>query len=158
MIIAAQLRFHFGGELECLDDRPLRKQTSMHHRIAFAGMHHVARAQPIEKLVAITGRQDCLYGIASVGIADACRDGEKIEIVISEYGDSCFTEAAQKAQRLERLRSAAHEIAHDPQGVVRWIESYSIEEHTELIVTALDIADGVGTHVANLAWNVSGQV
>jgi hypothetical protein len=81
-----------------------------------------------------------------MGLAQALGDCEKIEIVVAEHGHRPLAQAARVTQRLERLRPAVHEIADEPKRVVRGIEGNRVEQPAQLVVTALDVADGVSAH------------
>jgi hypothetical protein len=71
-----------------------------------------------------------------------------MQIVIAENGDGALAQAADEAQHFERFRAAVHKVADDPQRVTRRIECDPLEERPQLVIAALDIADGVGSHRA----------
>ena len=80
------------------------------------------------------------------GFAQSFSDREQVEIVVAENRYRAIAQTARVTQRLERLRPAVHEIADEPQRVVRGVERERIEKPAKLVVAALDVADGVGAH------------
>ena len=69
-------------KLECAPNAPLRQQSGVHHRVVRIGVHHLARAQPLEELVAVRRAQHVFDSVAPVGLAYTCRDREQIEVVV----------------------------------------------------------------------------
>ena len=152
-----QRGFDFARQRQRLLDRPLRQQARVHHRVARLGVHQLAAAQPVEQLVAIGRREYFVERVAAMGFAHAGRDDEQMQIVIAEHGHRALAQAAHEAQRLERLRAAIDEIADEPQRVRRRIEAQRVEEPAQLVVAALNVADGVGAHVRRKRQAVSGK-
>lgn len=126
----------------------------MHHRVTSIEVHELAAAEPIEQLVAIGCVENGIDRVFAMGLADTFSDREQIEIVIAENGDGALAQAADEAQRLERLRTAIDEIADEPERVVRGIELETVEQAPELIVAALDVAYCVSAQLLRLAEQV----
>ena len=70
-------------------------------------------------------------------------DGQQMEVVVAENGDRGVAQRFHFAQRGERIRSAVHDIADDPQPVLARREADQIQQLAELGVAALDVADRV---------------
>ena len=74
------------------------------------------------------------------------RDRQQVEVVVAENGDRGVAQRLHFTQHGERVRSAVHEVADDPQPILARREGDQFQQLTELGVAALDVADCVQTH------------
>jgi hypothetical protein len=72
--------------------------------------------------------------------------GQEVQIVIAEHGQRGLSEPLHEAQHLERAGSAVDQVPGQPQASIRRIETNAVQEGPQLIITTLDITDGVGEH------------
>ena len=124
----------------------------MHHRVSRFHVHHFLVAQPVEELIAVVRMQYVIERVAAMGLAHTGRDDEQMQIVIAEHRHGALPQAAHEAQRFDRLRPAVDQIADEPQRVVRRIEAQRVDDSSQLVVAALDVADGVDAHVPGKRW------
>ena len=69
-----------------------------------------------------------------------------MQIVIAQYTDRPITERFDKLQRLQRLRSAVHQVTTEPELVFSRVEINFLEQATQLRVATLNITNRVNRH------------
>jgi hypothetical protein len=102
--------------------------------------------QPLEQFIPIGRVENIVEGVRGMRPLDSFRYDEEREIVIAEHRDGAASQTLHKPHDRERLRATIDEIANEPQGVACGFEPDPVQQPQQLIMAALNIADGVGTH------------
>ncbi len=116
----------------------------MDQREPVLGVHERAIPQPREELVAIGSGEDVIERIALALLLDAFGDAQQMEIVIAEHRDRGVAQGLHVAQARERIGTAVHQVADEPEAVARGIECERVDEPREGLVAPLQVADRVG--------------
>jgi hypothetical protein len=118
----------------------------MHHQVAPFGMRERPHQQPLDERVAIARRKHLIERIGAAAPLRAAGHREQVQIVIAEHDDGVIPECTHLAQRRERPRPAVDEIADEPEPVTVGGELQPCEEGAQLLITTLQIADGIAGH------------
>jgi len=83
-----------------------------------------------------------------------------MQIVIAEDRDGSLSQRMHEAQTFERPRPAIHQVPGKPKPIARGIELQTLQEYLQLVVTTLQIAEGVGGFQCNIPGmaNVNGAM
>jgi len=111
-------------------------------------VQHRAVSQPIDKLVAIARLKNLVKRVVVAQLGAAGGDAEQMKIMVTQNAYSALAQISNEAQRRERIGSAVHEIADQPESVAIEIEWERVEQRLQRPEAALNIADHVGGHYA----------
>jgi hypothetical protein len=121
----------------------------VHHRVVALGVHHRAAPQPSEQLGAIGRLEHLAERVVLARALGAFELRHEMKIVVSEHRHRALAEVAHEAQHLERLGSAVHQIAEEPQSVPG-AEIGLAQQLLQLIEAALHVAQRVRRHARGL--------
>ena len=144
--VACNGGFHFARQRERGRHIPLRQYTRVHHQRVVLEMRKLARRQPGQQRVAVGCLQNFLHGVARMDLAVAGVDSEQEQVVVAEHHRRSVAKRHDQAQGIGRFRAAIHQVACEPQAVVRRIEADPGKEAHQFIMAALDVADRIGRH------------
>src|SRR5262245_12187112 len=119
-----------------------------------------AAAQPREEVVTVGGCEHIRKGILRLEASPAVRDGEEMEIVITQYRYRTVPQRLNKPQYLQRLRTTVHEITSKPELVACAIKLQTVKQGEQGGKTALHISNSINSHLrlsGQYAWVYSGS-
>ena len=161
VLIAAQQTLHFAGTVACRSGVPGGGDTGMHHH---DGQIRVLRqqgamAQPRQQLVPIRRFHQGLQLVFLLERRNAIGDRQQVKVVVAEHCDGPLAQRLDVAQCLQGVRSAGDQVAAEPEHVLGWIELCEIQQTTQVVITALDIANKTVRHETsvNNVWDGQGK-
>jgi len=116
----------------------------MNQRIGAVDVHHRAPAQPVEQLVAVRRAEHIVEGIVLPPFDVALGERKQMQVMVAENDDSPLAELAHETQGRQGLGAAVDEVAHEPELVLRAVESRQREQGHQLVEATLNVADRVG--------------
>ena len=103
-------------------------------------------AQPGEQFVAVGRAQHFVQRIAAMQLRRAFGHGQQVQVVIAQNGDGAVAQRFDQTQHLQRIRPAIDQIAHQPEPVLRGVETYLLQQLLKLNVTSLNVAYCIDRH------------
>src|SRR5688500_9578757 len=97
--------------------------------------------QPLQERVAIRRGEHGLEGVAALSWRDAFSHAQQMEVVVSENRGRRIAQRTHEAQATERIRTAVHEIADEPQPIPLAIETDFGEQLLQRFEAALQVPD-----------------
>ena len=118
----------------------------MHQHIVAFRMQQSLPAQPGEQFVPVGRAQHFIQRVGAMKFCRAFGNGQQVQVVIAENGDGAVAQRFDQAQHLQRIRPAIDQIAHQPESVLRGIETYLLQQLLKLDVTTLNVAYCIDRH------------
>ena len=158
--VAVQLRLDFARVLLGERGGPLRRQSGMHHHPAQVAVHvqQLLHAQPVQQHACVVGQDHALQVRIDLAllVRRTLADGEQGQVVVAQHDDTVFAQRVHQAQRFQRLSAAVHQVAAEPQPVLRGVEADLLQQSLRGVVAALQVADGPDTHAPGPQCRVRG--
>src|SRR5262249_55085867 len=102
--------------------------------------------QPRQEVVTIGGGEHICKGILRLEASSTVRDGEEMQIVVTQDRYGAVSQCLDKPQDLQRLRATIDEIAGKPELVACAIKMQTVEQGEQGGKTALHIANSIHGH------------
>jgi hypothetical protein len=140
---ALQLGLDFGGKLQGRRQVPLRHDAGVHQQPASFVHRHAALAQPVEPGLALGAGEDLAERVAGMQRPHTMGHGKQVQVVVAEQAARRVAQAAQPAQRGQRLRAAVDQVAEHKEAVARRRKGQCRQQVVECVAAALQVAHQV---------------
>ncbi len=118
----------------------------MHHQVAVLVVGQRPRHQPTQEIVAVWGGKDLLECVGFAVAVTAAGHCKQVQIVIAENRYRVLAQGMDKSQHFQRLRTAVHEVADEPELIAVGRELQFREQGAQFGITALHIPDRITAH------------
>jgi hypothetical protein len=154
--LAAQGTFHLVRQRHRLRRIPGRRDARVHQQMRVDEHRQRALAQPLDQRVAVGCGEDLVERIGAAGALRADRHRDQVQVVVAEQRfDAAGMRVGQRlhaAQRGERIRTAVDQVADEEYArrriaMLAGVVDDAFDQELGFVGTALQVADGVGSHV-----------
>lgn len=163
--LAAQHGFDFVRERHRLRRIPRRRDAGMHQQVCIDEHRQRAVTQPLDQFIAVGRGQDLVERIGAAGALRADGHRDQVQVVVAEQGFDAagvrFGQRLHAAQCGQRIRATVDQVADEKDARLRIAVALRIlgdacDQELGFMGTALQVADGIGSHVVLIDGGILG--
>ena len=124
----------------------MREEAGVDHDVIAFTVEKRPTQEPFDERVPIGRLENVIERVSRLSFASAAASRDQMQVMVPEHDDGALVELADETKNVERARSAVHEIANEPQAIVRRVEIDAHQKPLERDKTSLYVPDDVGGH------------